>query len=229
MPLVKELGIKLKSEKTPEAKAVFAGTAERSDDHDNTSDTERASTPSNKAADDALSENTAQEGDLEAFYLPTMSKFSDEEVEAANSTAAKLYSRIRTEFGAPDRSLADAIQLLREKARQQGEDIDDLSLYLVRSNTELNEGAPMSQMSSEKFEAVGEGEFGDDYELVEGGYAQLPIKWAAKEGVDVRLSEPVKKVAWKEGGDGGVELQTNAGKTYKVRFDANASVYLAAI
>lgn len=104
-----------------------------------------------RSAGRAPQESDVVEAPSDAFYISTGERISQEDIDKAEDGLPRLYTRIRSEFSAPDRSLADAIALLRAKAEKEGDPIDKFTFHLLESNTELNEGASTREASNQVF------------------------------------------------------------------------------
>ncbi|KAI9014211.1 amine oxidase [Hyaloraphidium curvatum] len=194
LPLMKELGIEMRKEG------------------------KRAGDEGAGKADGEIGKHEDEGRASEGFLVPGFERIPGEEMERAEEAAGAYAERIRAEFGAPGRTLQEAWDMLRAKLEAEGSAPSDAATMLFRMSAELNEGGYLSQMASDGFEAIGEGEFGPEYVLVEGGFASVPQELAKARGVDVRLNEPVGEVIWGgEGAPDGVAFKTVGGKEYRAK------------
>ncbi|KXS14457.1 amine oxidase [Gonapodya prolifera JEL478] len=198
-----------------EVGAKFKGASDRS-----TNDAQGSELP------DGVDESTetAAEEISDAFAYPSFQPIPQADFARASDRAAKLLMRVRAEFGAPGRSLAQAVELLDEKLQEEaglrdrdsgdGEvlGIDWLTLARMKAATEPNDGLPFEEVSSLEFEEIGNSPTGSEYATVEGGLASVVKRYAALESVPVQFGAHVEEVMY--GAVDGCSVRTKDGTVW---------------
>ncbi|KAJ3337387.1 hypothetical protein HDU93_001137 [Gonapodya sp. JEL0774] len=166
------------------------------------------------------------------FSYPSFEPIDNVEYSRAEDRATLLLKRVRSEFGAPGRSLEQAVALLDAKLKEEAvanpeqEDynsriaaVDWLTLAAMKAATEPNDGLSFDQISSLEFEEIGSSPTGSEYATVEGGLASVVQRYADANKVDVRFGEDVCKVEYgivqeSQEATAGVRVTTRGGRIW---------------